>query len=234
MAGVEASNVTRIAQSLGFGGWPALREELRARYLQTLSLVEIASRHEGDEAASPRRRSMNADRRALELLDLAPDESASIVDRLASASTRLAIGGGSFAAVAQIFASNCTLAGYPAVHLSEAGAVANAIARLTEADVVVIFDFWRLYLGMTRAAEAARARGAAVVVVSDHPRTALTLPATHVVTVLSEGGAYFPTMVPAVVVANALCAELAAIDPSRTEESIRRAERIWTEMDVMG
>ncbi len=234
LAGIDASNVTRIAQGLGFTGWPGLQEELRARYLKSLTLVEIADRHSGDAASGPVERSIEADRRALGLLDVDAGVCSSVVAALASAGTRLAIGGGSFAAVAHIFASNCSLAGYPAAHLSEPGTLSNAIARLTEGDVVVVFDFWRLYEGMKRAAKAARSRGATVVVVSDHPSTELTRPATHVLTVPSEGGAYFPTLAPAIVVANAICTELGLLDPEHTRNAIRRSERIWTEMDVMG
>jgi DNA-binding MurR/RpiR family transcriptional regulator len=234
LAGVEASNVTRIAQGLGFSGWPALQEELRGRYLRSLTLVEIADRHSGDTVSGPVQRSVEADRRALGLLDVDADRCATIAARLAAATTRLALGGGSFGAVAHIFASNCSLGGYPTTHLSEPGGVGNAIARLTSDDVVVIFDFWRLYEGMKRAAGAAAARGATVVVVTDHPNTELTRPATHVLTVPSEGGAYFPTLAPAIVVANAICTELGLIDPEHTTEAIRRSERIWTEMEVMG
>ncbi|MGP3533866.1 MurR/RpiR family transcriptional regulator [Microbacterium sp. RD1] len=234
LAGTEASNVTRIAQGLGFSGWPALQEELRARYLRSLSLVEIAARHTGDTASSHVQRSIEADQRALGLLEADDALYTDIAARLASATTRIALGGGSFGAVAHIFGSNCSLAGYPTTHLSEPGGVSNAIARVTEEDVVVIFDFWRLYSGMKRASKAARARGATVVVVTDHPNTGLTRPATHLVTVPSEGGAYFPTLAPAIVAANAICSELALIDPDRTREAIRRSERMWTEMGVMG
>lgn len=179
-------------------------------------------------------RSIEADLRALRLLNVDADLCTRIAARLASATTRLALGGGSFGAVAHIFGSNCSLAGYPTAHLSEPGTVSNAIARLSSDDVVVIFDFWRLYEGMKRAAKSARARDATVIVITDHPKTALTRSATHVVTVPSEGGAYFPTLAPALVVANAICTDLALIDPDRTDEAIRRSERIWTEMNVMG
>jgi DNA-binding MurR/RpiR family transcriptional regulator len=234
MAGIDASNVTRIAQGLGFSGWPGLQDELRAQYLRSLTLVEIADRHSGEAASGPVQRSIEADRRALALLDVDAEICATIAARLAAAPTRLALGGGSFGAVAHIFASNCSLAGYPCAHLTEAGGVANAVARLGGDDVVLIFDFWWLYEGMKRAAAAARKRGATVVVVSDHPNTGLTRSATHVLTVPSEGGAYFPTMVPAIVVANAICTELALVDPERTKKAIRRSEQIWTEMEVMG
>jgi DNA-binding MurR/RpiR family transcriptional regulator len=234
LAGIEASNVTRVAQGLGFSGWPALQEELRARYLKSLTLIEIADRHSDDTASTAGQRSIDADRRALGLLTIDVAQFATIAALLASASTRIALGGGSFGAVAHIFASNCTLAGYPTAHLSEAGGVSNAIARLTADDVVVIFDFWRLYEGMKRAARAAQGQGATVIVVTDHPNTELTRPAAHVVTVPSEGGAYFPTMAPAIVVANAVCSELALVDPERTTEAIRRSELMWTELGVMG
>lgn len=234
LAGIEASNVTRIAQGLGFSGWPGLQEELRARYLGSLSLIEIADRHSGDSATQPVQRSIDADLRALGLLAVDAELCSTVAARLATSTTRLALGGGSFAALAQIFGSNASLAGYPTQHLSEAGNVSNAIARVTEDDTVVIFDFWRLYDGMTRAARAARSRGATVVVITDHPNTELTKPATHVLTVPSEGGSYFPTLAPALVVANAICSELGLVDPEHTKAAIRRSERIWTEMEVMG
>lgn len=234
LAGIEASNVTRIAQGLGFSGWPGMQEELRGRYLASLSLIEIADLHSGDTATQPVQRSIAADLRALGLLNIDPALCTTIAARLASAKTRLALGGGSFLSLAHIFASNCALAGYPTAHLSEAATVANAIARLTEDDAVVIFDFWRLYEGMKRAAAAALSRGATVVVITDQPNTELTRHSSHVITVPSEGGAYFPTLAPALVAANAVCSALALVDPEHTKEAIRRSEGIWTEMEVMG
>jgi DNA-binding MurR/RpiR family transcriptional regulator len=39
-AGVNVPTVVRTAQQLGFDGWPQLREELRARYLASVSSGE--------------------------------------------------------------------------------------------------------------------------------------------------------------------------------------------------
>lgn len=233
LAGVDLSSVTRVAQGVGFSGWPALRAELRSRFLRSLSLADIAHRHVDAAADRPGPVSLDADRRALALLDLDRDTLEAVVTAVSTASTRLAIGGGSYAAVAQIFASNCSLAGYPTTMATEAAAVANAVTRLDAGDVVVAFDFWRLYEGIALAVSAAARRGATICVVTDHAPSELTASAGHVLVVPTEGGAYFPTLVAAVATANILCSEIAGLDPRRTEEAIGRAEAGWTEMRVM-
>jgi DNA-binding MurR/RpiR family transcriptional regulator len=233
MAGVDLSSVTRVAQAVGFTGWPALRAELRARFLRSLSLKDIAHRHADADPDRPVARSLDADRRALALLDVDHVVVARIAEALAAASGRIAIGGGSFAAIAHVFASNLSLAGYPTSVLSEAAAVANAITRMGPGDVVVAFDFWRLYEGTALAAAAAARRGATVCVVTDHASSELTSAATHVMLVPSEGGSYFPTLVAAIAAANLLCTHVATLDPDRTDAAIAAAEAGWTEMRVM-
>ncbi|WP_425964092.1 hypothetical protein [Rhizobium nepotum] len=40
-AEVDLSTVVRAAQAMGYPGWPAWREDIRARYIGTLSLPEL-------------------------------------------------------------------------------------------------------------------------------------------------------------------------------------------------
>jgi DNA-binding MurR/RpiR family transcriptional regulator len=233
LAGVNAAGVTRSAQALGFSGWPALREELRARYLTSLSMSEIASRHAGVGAATAAERSHQADQRALAssaalLRDPALHD---IAEMLATARSRLAIGTGSYSTVVQLLAINATLAGYPTTTLSEGSTLANGIARIGPGDVVVIVSFWRIGWASLHAARYARKVGATVCVVTDHAPSPLTEAAHHVLKVTAEGGAHFPSMVPAVAVVNGICAELAAIDPARTRASIEVAEAAWDDME---
>ncbi|MFD8817345.1 MurR/RpiR family transcriptional regulator [Streptomyces sp. NPDC059627] len=50
-AGVNVSTVVRTAQQFGFDGWPQLREELRARYLASVSAGELSESPAADPAA---------------------------------------------------------------------------------------------------------------------------------------------------------------------------------------
>ncbi|GAA1703429.1 MurR/RpiR family transcriptional regulator [Nonomuraea bangladeshensis] len=54
LAGVNVATVTRTAQALGFAGWPALQQELRARYLSSLSAGQVAAEHRAEGRAEDR------------------------------------------------------------------------------------------------------------------------------------------------------------------------------------
>lgn len=233
MAGVDVSTVTRAAQATGYAGWPELRSELRAQYLRSLSLTEIAVRH-GQTAASTSAmtRSIDADRRALALLHPSQSTMTAIVNALANAENRAATGGGTYGAAAQVFASHCGLIGYPTAHLVDGAPLANGLVHLGEGDVLVALGLWRPYRSTSAAAQVAADRGAKVCVITDVAESPLTEHADHVVLVSSEGGA-LPTMVAALAVANAILAELAERDTERTSASIAESEETWTAMQLL-
>ncbi len=235
IADISVGGVTRGAQGLGFSGWPALREELRARYLTSLSQSEIAAQHERGSSRSGVEDSLDADQRALSLT--ARREQAAVISsavaEFAGARLRLAIGGGSYWCVAQILALNASLAGYPTNSPSEGAGVVNAVARLGPADFVVAVGFWRVYESTIDAITAARERGARVLVITDHHTSPLAQAANHVVTASAEGGAFFPSMTPAVAVVNAFCAELGRVDAAYTRAAVAEAEAAWTRAGLL-
>ncbi|MEW5095510.1 MurR/RpiR family transcriptional regulator [Clavibacter michiganensis] len=97
-AEVNASTVVRFAQALGFRGWPELQQELRMRYLATLTSEETLREHpaaaSGAVHASIQRDVANLGR-ALESID--PAEGDAAIVALASAGRILVVGMGSFA-----------------------------------------------------------------------------------------------------------------------------------------
>jgi len=228
LVGVNIGSVTRAAQAFGFAGWPAFREELRRRYLTLLSA--------SDKSGSPQRpsttavdKSFDADLRALSITMSRADGSilsAAVAD-FAAARTRVAVGGGSFACAAQLLASYASLGGYPTVAPSEGASLINNVGRLGKGDFVVALSLWLLYEGTVTAAEIAHERGAKVCVITDHQPSALTEVADYVISISAEGGAFYPTVTPAIAMINAFCAELASIDPKRTQESVENMEAVW-------
>ena len=235
IANISVGGVTRGAQGLGFAGWPALREELRARYLTSLTLSEIAAQHEQGGSRSGIENSLEADQRALALTvgrGQGDVLSAAAAD-FASAGVRLSVGGGSYGCVAQILALNASFGGYPTTSPGEGGAVVNAVARLGPSDFVVAVGFWRVYESTIDAATAARDLGARVLAITDHHTSPLAQIADYVVTASAEGGSFFPSMTPAVALVNAFCSELGRVDAAHTRSAVADAERAWTRAGLL-
>ncbi len=232
LAGVNTATVTRTAQALGFAGWPALQQELRARYLSSLSAPEVAAEHHG--VRSPGSASLRRDLDSMALLTRRFDEAAvrTIAEAVAAARRTIVVADGSFAAVGVAFAHNARLAGYDVQAVTAEG-LANAVAALTADDVLVAISFWRLIENTVRAANEAHRRGARVFVVSDAASPALARAADRVLMVPAEGVTFFPSLTAGMAMVQAIVAQLAAVDPARTNASIEAAEAMWARFDLM-
>jgi DNA-binding MurR/RpiR family transcriptional regulator len=234
LAGVNVATVTRTAQALGFAGWPALQQELRARYLSSLSAPQVAEEH--ISVGSPGAASLRRDLDSLALLTRRFDEDVlrRVADAVAAAGRTVVIAEGSYAAVGLALAHNARLAGYD-VHAVTAGSaeLANTMAKLTAEDVLVAISFWRLYESTVRAANEAHSRGARVFVVTDAASPALAGAAEHVLMVPAEGVTFFPSLTAGMAVAQAIVTQLAAVDPARTSASIEAAEAMWARFDLL-
>ncbi|SEU12798.1 transcriptional regulator, RpiR family [Nonomuraea wenchangensis] len=243
LAGVNVATVTRTAQALGFAGWPALQQELRARYLSSLSAGQVAAEHDAEHRStgapgspgSPGARSLRRDLDGLALLNRRLDERvlSTIAEAVAAARRTTIVADGSYAAVGLALAHNARLAGYP-VHAVTAGSeLVNAMASVGEGDVLIAVSFWRLYENTVLAANEARARGARVFAVTDAASPALAAAAEEVVLVPAEGEAFFPSLTAGIAVAQALVTQLAAVDPARTGAAIEAAESMWTRFGLL-
>lgn len=233
LAGVNIATVTRTAQALGFAGWPALQQELRARYLSSLSAPQVAAEHLG--VGSPGSASLRRDLDGLALLHRKLDESlvVTVAHAVARARRTVVIAAGSYAAVGTAFAHNARLAGYDVVVAAGDADLANAIASVGPEDVLIAISFWRLYESTVLAANEARSRGARVFAVTDAASPALASAAEEVLMVPAEGVAFFPSLTAGMAVAQAVVAQLAAVDPDRTAASIEAAEAMWSKFGLL-
>ncbi|GAA3467280.1 MurR/RpiR family transcriptional regulator [Nonomuraea roseola] len=234
LAGVNVATVTRTAQALGFAGWPALQQELRARYMSSLSAGQVAAEHSG--TGSPSARSLRRDLDSLALLNRRMDEEVllTIAEAVAAARRTVIVADGSYAAVGLALAHNAGLAGYDVRAVTAGDAeLANAVAAIGERDVLIAISFWRLYESTVLAANVARARGARVFAVTDAASPALAEAAEQVVMVPAEGVAFFPSLTAGLAVAQALVTQLAAVDPARTSASIEAAEGMWSKFGLL-
>ncbi|WP_425964381.1 MurR/RpiR family transcriptional regulator [Rhizobium nepotum] len=215
-AEVDLSTVVRAAQAMGYPGWPAWREDIRARYIGTLSLPELTNVHHAETTASEIV-DQALSRNLLQLADLRKrldrDNLVAFAKIFASASRRVIAASGSYASVGQIFAHHATIAGYRTHLVEDAVMASNTTGDLAEGDVVVALCFWRIYKSTVTAMREAKTKGAKVCLITDVRRPYLVELADHVIIVPSESTSYFVSMVPAMAVIECACAELAKLSP---------------------
>lgn len=236
LSGVNVATVTRTAQSLGFSGWPDLRDEIRTRFISKLSAPDVSKVHRL-ETGNERPFDAALDRQITQLTALRRRTDRQSVREVAKviavARRRIVVGSGSFAAIAQILSHHATLSGYRTELANDGVAIANALGDVGEGDVVIIVTFWRLYRSAMSAAKYAKAKGATICIVTDIAVDALAEYGDHILLAPAESTSFYTTIVPAVGLIEALSAELAAIDPGMTSCSIANFEEQWQNQDLL-
>lgn len=232
--GVSVSSVTRMAQQLGFRGWPDLQREIRARYLARLSLVDVAEIH--GVADSPLQAALRQDAASLGVVIGDVDESA--VARIATEvrrATAISVAAfGSFGAVGQSFVHNLQLLGYRAgALLDRPNTASNAVGLMGPGDLLVVCTYWRHYRAIATAAVAAKRRGATVVAIADHLPEPLRAVVDVAVIIPAEGSSFFASLTVPMAVQQGIVATLAQLDPDRTRERLADAEALWSEFDLL-
>lgn len=233
-AGTSVSSVTRLAQRLGYRGWPDLQRDVRAHHLAHLSLTDVANAHSDNSTPFQASLRQDADSLAAGLRNLGEEQVVRIAGRLAEAANIYVVAQGSFAAVGLSLTHNIRLAGYPArTLLDNPVSISNQVAQLGAEDLLIVCSYWRLYdVDVIAAAEAHR-RGAVVIVLADNISPALEESADEVLLVPAEGTSFFPSLTAAMSVQQGLVATLARMDPERTRTSIAAAEASWQQFKLL-
>ncbi|MET9386934.1 MurR/RpiR family transcriptional regulator [Streptomyces sp. NPDC002928] len=229
-AGVNVSTVVRMAQQLGFDGWPQLREELRALYLASVSSGDISL---GPAAADPAAQMLRQDAHNITALTT-PDNLAAIratAQAIKTARRTLIISSGSGAGPAQILSYLGTIAGHDVqVSLDSATSQAVHVARLREGDCLVTINVWRLTRTLRGLTRLARQRGATISVLTDLRSSPLAEDADHLVITPIEATHPGPSLTGVVAAVQAILSELADDDALRSSGDI---QQLWQELDLM-
>lgn len=233
LAGVNVATVSRTAQTLGFSGWSDLQQELRARYLSSLSAPEVAAAQqtEGELGGASLRRDLDS----LAVLNRRLDEQLlrTIAEAIAQSRRTVIVANGSYFSVGSALGHNVQLAGYEATVVHDDAELANAVSRIEPGDVLIAISFWRLYQSTVTAAEEAHDRGARVFALTDAASPALAAASEQIVLIPAEGVAFFPSLAPGLAVAQAIAAQLSTVDPERTRRSIEAAETQWSRFRLL-
>lgn len=232
-AEVNVATVVRAAQQLGFSGWPALRVELRSRYLASLTAGEVLAEHA--DTADPVRDAVRSDREALRTLDrtLEPERVRALARALHEARRTLVVGSGTFAAPGLQLSHAAGIMGYD-VELRDTGgtALVAAVSRLRKGDLLLVCDLWRVPRVIRSAARMAAERSVTTAVITDRRDSPLVEGAAHVIVVPSEGVGMFPSLTPVMTVVHALLAELTRVGGDEALQAVRRTEALWEQAEL--
>lgn len=235
-ANVNVATITRTAQSLGFAGWPDLRQEIRTRFMSKLSAPDVSVVHQ-QEAGSDRPfdAALNRQIEQLTALRRRTDRQSirDVAKVIAGAKRRVVLGSGSFASIANILAHHATLCGYRMELATDGVAIANTLADVKEGDVVIIITFWRLYNSAIKAARQAKAKGATTCIITDAAVDALAENGDHLLLAPAESTSFYTTILPGISLIEGISAELGALDPAMSARSIANFEEQWQNHDLL-
>lgn len=235
-ANVNVATITRTAQSLGFSGWPDLRQEIRARFMSKLSAPEVSVVHQQETRSErPFDAALNRQIEQLTALRRRTDRQSvrDVAKTIADAKRRIVVGSGSFASIANILSHHATLCGYRMELATDGVMIANALGDVKEGDVVVIITFWRLYNSAIRAARQAKERGATTCIITDAAVDALAENGDHLLLAPAESTSFYTTILPGISLVEAISAELGALDPEMSAISIANFEEQWLSQDLL-
>jgi DNA-binding MurR/RpiR family transcriptional regulator len=233
-AQTSIASVTRMAQRLGYSGWPELQRDLRARSLAHLSMIEVSESHGAGDSSFHASLRQDADSLMTGLRSIDEDRIARIARLLAGAENIYVTAQGSYAAVGHAFVHNIHIAGYPVRTLLDSStSIANNLPRMTDRDVLVVCSYWRLYDIAVTAAMEAKKRGTKVVVLADNLSSALEKSADEIVLAPAESTSFFPSLTSAMAVQQGIVATLAKVDPARTRASLMATEQSWQTFNLL-
>lgn len=226
--GTSVSSVTRLAQRLGYRGWPDLQREMRTRYLSHISALEVSDSHSADVSPFPASMQRDIDSLTTALHRIDQEQIDAVARVLAGAENIYVTAQGSFSSVGHALVHNIHLAGYPVRELLETpSSIANNLAHVGSRDVLVVCSYWRLYDVAVIAAQRAKECGARVIVLADNLSPALRQAADEVLLVPAEGASFFPSLTAGMALQQGIVATLAEIEPARTRASLARTEQNW-------
>ncbi len=235
--GLDSATVVRLAQRLGYRGYPHLQEAIRRRLPHYPTFLDKVERAPLDATAgSLLERSYLQDRRNIEraVESTNPDSFERLIDGLLTAPRTLVIAHGVAVPVALYLHSSLRMMSFDCVRVTgDATALGQEIAHLSAEDLVLAVGFYRYFRATVSALEAVRRRGAKRVVLTDSPLSPLVGLADIAFWVPVESSSHRTSIVAPMAFANAVLAALAARARKRVTAALRRVNEEYQAADLL-
>jgi DNA-binding MurR/RpiR family transcriptional regulator len=233
--GVHPSTVVRLAQLLGYPGFPEFKEAIRHQYLGSLDAIGVMHANADDQSGDIVLSSIDQDIRNLSATRSSLDRDA--VRRIAriieQAPSVLILGAGSHAGLAIIFSHLCRFMGLPVdAEIRGSVSLAARLSAVGPGDVVIGTAAWWVVHETREAVAFARERGATTIAIVDSRVSGLAQVAEHVLVTRTESVSFFQSMVGPLTVLNALIAELAASADATMQERMQNSTGLFERFGI--
>lgn len=232
---VHPATVVRLAQQIGYAGYPEFQEAIRHRYLASLDAVGVMRVRSHGRGGSSSLASIDQDLRNLTATRNAGD--ADLLHELAllilHARSTLFVGNGSHGGLGLIFAHLCQFMGLPVEAEIRGGvSLGPRIARLGPDDVVIGTTAWWVVGEVRDAFAAARENGATTIAIVDSQTSPLVEVADHVLVAPTESASFFQSMCGPLAVLNALLTEISVVGDAKVREPMAASNKMYARLDV--
>lgn len=223
-AGVHPASAVRLAQRLGFDGYPAFRAFLRANLTEGgrdfgTASARMAARLLRAEDGGLLASVIDGEIAALETLREAVSDADIRVfsERLRAARRVFVFGQGHAASLSKLVALRLCRSGYDAVDLgAQRDGMAMSLTGLGAQDVLWLFSFRAPHAAVVSLAQLARAQGTTVLALTDEAATPIQPPPCHVIRASRGRAGETQSLSVPMAVANAVILDLAGIDEGRS------------------
>jgi DNA-binding MurR/RpiR family transcriptional regulator len=230
--------VVRFAQTLGYKGYPELRDQLRERFLATAtSLDRLAA--SGVDRKKPRGAILervlaeDADSVMRTLAQIPPETFTAVVEAIVTARRTYVVGFRGSAGIALVLGMGLR------IFLPETRVVAvnvgdtpEELLSLRRKDVVIVISYLR-YAGQTlEIMRFAHEAGAKTVAITDSPASPVARLADHALVTRPTSPRTMASYAPAASLASALTEAVAARRGAEAGRSLRQAETLWDRFRV--
>lgn len=231
--GASAATVVRFARSLGYEGYPDLQSAVRSHFPQFRTAADkMAERVAGGDSfgvgLQEKVAQIGIDNLRQTLDQVPPAELEQIVKALCQAQRIRIFAGGLSSGPALLAEYAFSMLGFSARAFTEAGLrPLLEIAQMQKDDVVVGISIWR-YIGSTvEAMQAAYEAGLTCIALTDSPVAPITRFSHYVLVASTEGAVHGRSLVGIVALIDLLAAAVAACQPERSVEALRRIDGVY-------
>lgn len=234
-AGVHAASATKLAQKLGYSGYPELRRSLQHDLLEGSTPADRVQRRLEHAGTGSLLDALVTDETAA-LRDLPRQVAQDDLDRAAAlvveAGHRYLLAHGNASVLADLLERRLSRFGLPATALPSSGrGMAEQLVGLRPEDVVVAFAFLRTPPHFLQLADHCRSVGASLILVTDTLAAELGDQASVVLSGARGSGREFQSLTVPMAITNALVLTVARCAPERTTDALARLEKLLASFD---
>jgi len=234
----SAATVVRFARTIGYAGFPEMKNAIRLELPHYLTAVErlqarLAAPSLPDDVYQQvfyydiHNIQQTAENLSIPMLE-------SVIQSILEADTILVVGSGLSAGLAIFLAHSLRVIGFDTRALTGHGlSLATEVAQVNSGTLLIAIDLRRHVRSTLEAVKSARRAGALTIAITDNRVSRLARRADHVFEVAAEGYAHSLSTTGVMSLLNVFLAELSYRQPEKILESLRRVDETYRQHDLL-